>query len=142
MDNNKQNLFPIETLSLVYILSIESNYFWCLWNDLIIYLIQHTTASAMQINFLSLIKITGNNKEQNLEIRTFPNPTNKNIIVSFEQEVNDIELVLTTINGQEIYKNHYNSLSNTEIAINGEKGIYFLFIKSYQDQRVVKIVKN
>ncbi len=86
--------------------------------------------------------ITGEIKEQNIGITTYPNPTNKSIIISFEQEENEIELVLTTINGQEIYKEHYNSLSNTEIPINGERGIYFLFIKSDQGQRIVKILKN
>lgn len=77
-----------------------------------------------------------------INVSIYPNPTTGVLLVTFQQATNNVELVLTDIQGKVIYKQTYVTLSQAGIELNGARGIYFLTIKTPEGQSSIKLVKE
>lgn len=76
-------------------------------------------------------------------IKIFPNPTEGNLIVEFDSEHDDLDIVLRNILGQVISTNFISTKKRIEIEINEESGIYLLEIADQKNHKaVVKIIKK
>lgn len=87
-------------------------------------------------------------KEKGLEVTdlsVFPNPTNGELNVNFETAAGDVKILLTDLQGKEIYtENFYSPAAQTvqrSISINGQKnGVYLLKITQGEKSAVRKII--
>ena len=77
-----------------------------------------------------------------ININTFPNPSNGLVQLSFEEALNNVEIVLTNMQGKVVYTMNLNAATSELITIDGSAGIYFLCVKAPQGQTVVKLVKE
>ena len=77
-----------------------------------------------------------------ININTFPNPSSGLVQLSFEEALNNVEIVLTNMQGKVVYTMNLNAATNELINIDGSAGIYFLCVKAPQGQTVVKLVKE
>lgn len=75
-------------------------------------------------------------------ISVFPNPTTNKIYLNFKPELVNIQLSLYNSTGQIIYSAN-NILENHEIDLSlFDNGIYFLRLKNYSEQKVIKLIKD
>ena len=100
-------------------------------------------------NDMYVVKLTANNtigtKEnfKNLNVLVYPNPTKDKITISSQENIDEIELRLTSITGVElINENNFNLKNETLDITNLASGVYFLQITSTKQNSVVKIVKD
>jgi hypothetical protein len=77
-----------------------------------------------------------------IQISAYPNPNEGSVNLSFEKVFNDIDIILTDLNGKILSSKHLEYTKNEEILINGKSGVYFLKIKTPQGQSVVKLIKE
>lgn len=75
-------------------------------------------------------------------ILVFPNPTSESIIIRFEKEQN-FEIILSDLTGKIFQQTSYANISQAEISINGQSGLYFLSIELPENKRkIFKVVKE
>lgn len=87
--------------------------------------------------------VTGVYSSKNdFEVVTFPNPTEGLVSVMLGQELNNVELILTDIQGKVLTTRTYNTLVNTTFELPEAKGIYLLTISTQENQRIVRLVKK
>ncbi|MCE3294903.1 MAG: hypothetical protein K0R65_617 [Crocinitomicaceae bacterium] len=77
-----------------------------------------------------------------VETTISPNPTTGTVNVLFEQVQNNVEFILTDIQGRVIFKIYYDVLLSTNIELNSEIGTYFLNIRTPQNQSTIKLLKK
>lgn len=75
-------------------------------------------------------------------VSIYPNPTTKTVYVSFENTVDNVELLLINVQGQIISKKVFNKLLHTVLELPDALGIYFLNIKTKEGQTTVKLIKK
>jgi hypothetical protein len=96
------------------------------------------------INKLAL-NITSGLGQNNLakNINVYPNPTEENLIIEFDEEQEELQLILRNTLGQIVQTESVNANRRIELKVNEESGIYFLEIIDQKQQRsVMKIVKK
>ena len=86
--------------------------------------------------------LTTNKQNNSIPLVTYPNPTNGSVHIKFDQEINNLELVVLDITGKVVFKQSYIRLSNTSIELPSTSGIYFLNIKTDESQSIVKLIKE
>jgi hypothetical protein len=87
----------------------------------------------------------GEQPEQNIAFRVYPNPTSDRVNIVFEEvPKGDIQLQLFDITGRLIDNKEINNQNNITFNLNNlKKGVYILNIKSYEGwSKSVKIIKN
>lgn len=77
-----------------------------------------------------------------VKILAFPNPTTGAIQVTFEETVNNVELILTDLQGKTISSKVFSNIKNTKIELEGSRGVYFLTIKTPKGQNTIKLIKE
>ncbi len=95
------------------------------------------TSACVTVTSLSVHEL-----ENNVSISAYPNPTKESVHVALDRAIKGVDLILTDITGKEIFNKHFNSLSETDIVIDGKKGVYLLTIKTANDQEVLNLVKD
>lgn len=76
-------------------------------------------------------------------IKIYPNPTEGNLIIVFDREYNELNLVLRNIPGQVVSTKSISSEKQIELQIDEESGIYILEISDREDHKaVLKIIKK
>lgn len=83
-----------------------------------------------------------NETKTDIKLVSYPNPTKDAVQITFENQLNNVELTLTTISGKLISNKIYASLVNTRLKLPESSGIYFLTIISEKSQSVIKLIKE
>ncbi|NPA37350.1 MAG: T9SS type A sorting domain-containing protein [Chlorobi bacterium] len=85
--------------------------------------------------------ITSIAKQDNPEIKVFPNPTTGNIKVELDKNYGYIHVTLRDIQGRAIASYHYTNCTDFNIYINNMPGIYLLDIIHENSRTVCKVIK-
>jgi len=72
----------------------------------------------------------------------YPNPTSGKLHVIFENELNNLQLIVRNTLGQEVYHNNYENASQIVIKLEIPVGIYFVEIASDNKKAVFKVIKE
>lgn len=76
-------------------------------------------------------------------VSVYPNPTAGNLIVEFEKEYDDVQLVLRNSIGQVLDKKYVRGSNKVEIQINEAAGMYLLEISNRKDQKaLIKVIRK
>ena len=72
----------------------------------------------------------------------YPSPTTGQFTIEFEDELNNIEVVITDLSGRVVSENKFSNTDKILANINGDKGIYVVYIFSENKiERIFKIEK-
>ena len=72
----------------------------------------------------------------------YPNPTSGKISIDLINNLDDVSLILTDVNGKRIFSKNYFEVQEIDLNINQSKGIYFLTIISENKNAVFKLIKK
>lgn len=72
----------------------------------------------------------------------YPNPTSGKISIDLINNLDDVYLILTDVNGKRIFSKNYFEVQEIDLNINQSKGIYFLTIISENKKAVFKLIKK
>jgi len=72
----------------------------------------------------------------------YPNPTQGNVEITLGSIVQDVELMLTDIQGRVIYTRNYPSLFKTNIELPEAKGVYVLKLRAQDSTSTLRLVKE
>lgn len=79
----------------------------------------------------------------NTDFKLFPNPTNQDITLTFEDYQDEIQIDILDMSGKVVHSHVFINVLDVTLSILGEKGVYFLHISSSDNQskmlRVIKI---
>jgi len=75
-------------------------------------------------------------------ISVYPNPTQGNIIVDFDETIDIMKIAVRELSGKLISEETYSNTKHIELNIDAEPGIYFMTIQSPQGNALLKIVKE
>ena len=75
-------------------------------------------------------QISGDNER--CSSKSFPNPSKGLVQLTFEQALNNAEIMITDLNGKVVFTKQVNAVSNEQINIDGAAGIYFLSVNTPQ----------
>jgi hypothetical protein len=76
------------------------------------------------------------------EIKVFPNPTSGKVRVAFEEALNNGEITLTDLQGKIVFTQKLDVTKEALLEIEGDAGVYFLTIKTPNEQSLVKLLKE
>lgn len=71
-----------------------------------------------------------------------PNPTKNETTIELGRTYNDLSILVTNSIGQIFSENNYASVERINLNIDGESGIYFITIRSNNQEKVIKLIKN
>ncbi|MEQ8623323.1 MAG: SBBP repeat-containing protein [Vicingaceae bacterium] len=96
------------------------------------------TSACVEITALSVIK---NSFKENIEV--FPNPTNGNFAIKFENPQNTLFVRLSTVKGKLITSETFKNVAFIPMELNNAKGIYFLEIQDqFGKKAIIKLIKK
>jgi len=72
----------------------------------------------------------------------YPNPTQGNFTIDLGNNFESFTMKITNTLGQVIQKSNYTHSKKIDIQIDGEKGIYFVEIRTLENITVIKVLKN
>ena len=72
----------------------------------------------------------------------YPNPTTGKISIDLINNLDDVSLILTDINGKRLFSKNYFEVQGIDLNINQSSGIYFLTIISKNKKAVFKLIKK
>lgn len=73
----------------------------------------------------------------------YPNPTNGNLNLNFGSVQEDVSVSIMNVLGQVVSTAHFSQITEKQIQIEDQSGVYFLEIVSKNhSKKVVKIIKN
>ena len=75
-------------------------------------------------------------------LNVFPNPTSGKVRVAFEEDLNNAEITLTDWQGKIVFTKQLSVTKEALVEIEGGAGVYFLTIKTPNEQSVVKLIKE
>ncbi len=78
----------------------------------------------------------------NNQFTVYPNPTNGKLKIVFEDELNNVELILRSAIGEEVYRNQYETKNQIELELETTAGIYFIEILTNNKKAVFKVIKE
>ena len=78
----------------------------------------------------------------NNEFVLYPNPTSGSFNVKTSQKEIPLEITVFDLQGHILYKRSYNNTSNVNIDINMSQGIYLVTVKSNNEIRTLKLIKD
>jgi uncharacterized repeat protein (TIGR01451 family) len=89
------------------------------------------------------VSALGISEFENKEFVVYPNPTNGIVVVSLKNNSDIIDsIIVNDVLGKTIFSRKINSFSSEIDLSNVSKGIYFIKIKSREQEKVQKIIKN
>ncbi|MFM9988177.1 T9SS type A sorting domain-containing protein [Flavobacterium sp.] len=89
------------------------------------------------------VSALGISEFENKEFVVYPNPTNGIVVISLKNNSNIIDsIIVNDVLGKTIFSRKINSFSSEIDLSNVSKGIYFIKIKSGEQEKVQKIIKN
>ncbi len=107
------------------------------------YAVEVTENGCSNISECVEVAIVGIDELSNdLLVTVYPNPTQGTVEINLGSTIQDVELVLTDIQGKVIYARNYPSLFRTNIELPNEKGVYLLKLKAQENTRTVRLVKD
>lgn len=78
-----------------------------------------------------------------LNVSVFPNPTNDNVNVLLNEDINSFTVKLFNSVGKLLYTKNINSFYNTELDLPAVKGVYFINITTeFGNTKTLKVVKE
>lgn len=102
-----------------------------------------TASYDIFINKLSTnieLGLTKNSFEAGIQV--YPNPTNGNFILEFDNTYNDLHLILRNIHGQVVREKELSSVKQIEMELDQESGLYFLEITDQNNLKAVLKIKK
>jgi len=75
-------------------------------------------------------------------ISLYPNPTHGSFIIEFANYYDDINIRLRNVTGKVVSNYNYKSAKRIDYNLHGQKGLYFLEIKTNEGNIVLKVIKN
>lgn len=77
-----------------------------------------------------------------LQALVYPNPSQGNVEITLGSTMQDVELMLTDIQGRVIFTRNYPSLFKTNIELPDAKGVYILKLKAQDSTSTLRIIKE
>lgn len=75
-------------------------------------------------------------------VSVYPNPSDGLFVVDFEKDFTDVKLSIKNVQGQIIYKQHFDKTNKITFDLNLSTGIYFITIHSNEITKTVKLIKK
>lgn len=82
------------------------------------------------------------NKSFEKGIVVYPNPTTGNIILDFKEPLPSIEVIVINSLGQEQGRKQFRNTSMPHLIIKGERGMYFLLVRSGNKTALARVMKQ
>ncbi|MDY0779922.1 SBBP repeat-containing protein [Tenacibaculum sp. IB213877] len=76
------------------------------------------------------------------EVVVYPNPTNGQINIKLNNEINNVKIIVSDLLGRIITEKNYSKLLNTNINLPNKKGLYFVTLKNLIGSKTIKILKQ
>lgn len=76
------------------------------------------------------------------QLNIYPNPTNGIINISFQNEFNNYNVKILSINGNVLSNTEINGNNETGLTIDGKSGLYFIEVSSASEKATFKIIKK
>ncbi|MDP2175965.1 MAG: SBBP repeat-containing protein [Bacteroidota bacterium] len=95
------------------------------------------TSSCVVFSNLNIVE-----NDLGFELVFYPNPTNGKLIIELGKELNNVQLTVRNLLGQEIYYKNYASANQIELNLESPSGIYLIEILSNGKKAVLKILKE
>lgn len=95
------------------------------------------TTNCFIINNVSAVKHNFSNK-----FSVYPNPNNGNITINLGEILKEIELTITNSVGQIVLQEYFTNNSILTPFIEGDKGVYFIKVKSQEKAGTIMIMKQ
>ena len=77
-----------------------------------------------------------------VKVMAHPNPSDGTVNILFEQTVNDVQLILSDIQGRIISTQVFKALTNTTIELPEANGLYLLTIQTQNSKSTIKLVNE
>jgi len=77
-----------------------------------------------------------------LQAAVYPNPSQGNVEITLGSAMQNVELMLTDIQGRVIFTRNYTSLLKTNIELPDAKGVYMLKLKAQDSTSTLRLVKE
>lgn len=107
------------------------------------YAVQLTENGCTSTSSCVAVNIIGIDESNNaLQATVYPNPSQGTVELTLGKTMQDVELVLTDVQGKVVFKRNYPSLFSTEIELPDAKGVYFLKINAPDSTSTLKLVKE
>lgn len=75
-------------------------------------------------------------------VKAYPSPTTGNVALSLGNEYIDVNVTVSNLLGKEVYKQHYDAVSEVQLEIKGATGIYFITVNTKRHSTRLKIMKE
>lgn len=83
-----------------------------------------------------------NEWDKDLQVIAVPNPTTGIVYLTFDPIVNDVNVIVSNITGNEISDNKYKNLEQLQLELPDTKGIYFITVENVRFTKTIRIVKE
>lgn len=91
---------------------------------------------------VSVTTIGINEPGKNIAVSVYPNPTTGAVFLSLNENLSNVELEVTDLQGRTMTRKVFQELANTSIEMPETAGIYFLTITSEEVQNTIKLIKE
>jgi len=81
-------------------------------------------------------------KEMESAYILFPNPSNGTMYIKIKNISEKTDLTIRNLQGLLIYNNLYTNVSNIELDINLDSGLYFVTIKTGKETQTMKLIRK
>ncbi len=95
------------------------------------------TSACVAVTIIGIDELTNG-----IHASVYPNPSQGQVEIALGTTMQDVELVLTDVQGKVIFKRNYPSLFKTNIELPEAKGVYFLKINAQGSNETIRLVKE
>jgi len=95
------------------------------------------TSACVAVTVIGIDKLSNG-----LQAAVYPNPSKGNVEITLGNAMQDVELMLTDIQGKVIFTRNYPSLFKTNIELPDAMGVYVLKLKAQDSTSTIKLVKD
>lgn len=107
------------------------------------YAVELTENGCVDTSACVPISITGIDElSWTIDITAYPNPTQGSVNIQFEKSIENIQLIITDIQGEIISDKQYENITYTTTELGKVPGIYFLTLKTEFGIKTIQIVKK
>ena len=97
--------------------------------------------STLQLELNISLSTSDTNFDKNLSL--YPNPSNGNITIDFNQTFSRINIRVRNLLGQDILNYNFKSVDKVNLDILGNKGLYFVDIQNEEgEKKMIKVFKE
>lgn len=95
------------------------------------------TSSCVTVSFANITDLSNE-----LNVRLFPNPSNGDFIILFDETTENVQLEISDLSGRIIQSRSYDSVMEIHVSINAQASSYFVMLKTPKSTKVLRYLKK